>query len=314
MQGLITGTLTVAGVRDPVSVELRGNFLRDIAGCTVELRNPIPDADSRVVAALASHQDGEAGEMTASRRITQMLRKARPPRDYPVQTVGNALKNLLFLEWFNQQRQRIVIQSWHWNVQLVSAPAWLMPKEMESAIIKENRVRRKTFFKEDHGPRGGNTLKNLTSSKPVGQQPMTLRDLLAEHAKQSSSTSAANDPLCAQAAQLSAELLLLGGLLANSEGVRNRPTLAALLQSIADLCGQLAQTMGQFTTLPRGQWAFLVTDVEQSMLLLAAAVHVCDEALKEHEANINHTWLDDAHRQIARLQEEIGMFLRALAK
>jgi len=310
--GLISGTLTVAGLRDPLTVELRGNFLRDIAGCTVELRNPIPDADAGIVALLADHQTGDAGEMTASRRITQMLRKARPPKGYPVEAPRGALKNLLFLEWFNQQQQRIVIQSWHWNVSLLSSPTWIMPKEMEPLIIKQNRERRKAFLLEDRGPR--QVRKSPSDIQPeIGQTPMTLRDLLAEHVRQTSPAASQSDPLCGRAAQLSAELMVLEGLLSNPDGVRKRPTLAGLLQSIADLCGQLAQTMGQFTTLPRGQWAFLITDVEQSMMLLSAAVNVCDAALKEHEEDINRSWLDDAHRQIARLQSEIANFLRALA-
>ena len=305
--GLITGFLNVAGLRSPVSVELRGNFLRDIAGGQIEFSNPMPQANSEIVAQLADHQCGEAGEMTASRRIKQTLKQARPPQSYPVQIPRGSLKNMLFLEWFNQQEQRVVIQAWHWHVRAMP-PVWLLPRELEQSLIKGNRARRKAFLLTE----GRAENKSTTPQDPFGK-PMTLRDLLPEHAHKPQETTG-SDPLVAQAAGLRTELKRLEALLRNLQDLGLRSTVTGLLQSIADLSAQLAQTMAQFTALPREGWSYLVMDVEQAMLLLNAAVLVCEEALQDSPPESDQVRLNEVHYQIGCVQRKIGEFLEALRR
>ncbi|MCE9519119.1 MAG: hypothetical protein K8R87_06165, partial [Verrucomicrobia bacterium] len=98
-----------------------------------------------------------AGEMTASRRMERAPRSSGPRSG-----VGRAgLKNLLFLEWFNDRQQRVVIQSWHWNLR-VSAPVWSQTVEQEHIRIKRSRNLRKKFLLER--PR-------RPSADPAFQQP-----------------------------------------------------------------------------------------------------------------------------------------------
>ncbi|MFZ4764208.1 MAG: hypothetical protein ACOYMN_04570 [Roseimicrobium sp.] len=142
---LITGVMHLAGRAQPLRLELRGNFLKDIAGCVIDFRNAVPQANAGLIAALHVQQRGYAGEMTASRRIQRMMRKNAPPASPALAHASEGLKNLLFLEWFNEQGQRVVVQAWHWNL-LVSAPRWVMPRELELAHIKAIRARRREFL------------------------------------------------------------------------------------------------------------------------------------------------------------------------
>jgi hypothetical protein len=142
---LVTGALHLAGCKNPLRVELRGNFLRDIAGCRIEFFNSIPESKPSLLARLQPHQDGDAGEMTASRRIRRMTRKNAPPASPALEHSAEGLKNLLFLEWFNEQHQRVVIQAWHWTLR-VSSPRWVIPRELELIQLRAIRDRRREFL------------------------------------------------------------------------------------------------------------------------------------------------------------------------
>lgn len=142
---LITGLVHLAGMKQPLRVELHGNFLRDIAGCRIEFVNPVPKSNPSVVAKLLPRQEGDAGEMTASRRIHQMMRKNAPPPSPALEHSSEGLKNLLFLEWFNGQHQRVIVQAWHWTLR-VSAPRWEIPRELELIQLRAIRDRRREFL------------------------------------------------------------------------------------------------------------------------------------------------------------------------
>ncbi|WP_147263530.1 hypothetical protein [Roseimicrobium gellanilyticum] len=139
---LVTGTIQLAGAQHVINVELQGNFLSDIAGCSLEIVNHVPKTDNALLAKLHRHQIGTVGEMTASRRITQTLRKSAPPASIVIAPPKGSLKNLLFFEWFNEQRQRVLIHAWHWNLR-VSPPRWTLSRAQELAQIKAARLRRK---------------------------------------------------------------------------------------------------------------------------------------------------------------------------
>ena len=141
----VTGILHLAGHRQPLKLQLVGNFLRDIGGCRIEFVNPVPDAESAVTDKLIALQNGYAGEMSASRRINQMMRKSAPPVSPALSHSSGGLKNLLFLEWFNDQEQRVIIQSWHWTLR-VSVRRWEVPRELELLQLRAIRSRRRHFF------------------------------------------------------------------------------------------------------------------------------------------------------------------------
>ena len=65
--GFVTGRLWLLGQSEPLVLNLRGNCLRDIAGCTLSFVNPQPKREP-LLDVLASVQDGAVGDMTASRK------------------------------------------------------------------------------------------------------------------------------------------------------------------------------------------------------------------------------------------------------
>lgn len=142
---LVSGVLHLAGRKQPVQVELHGNFLRDIAGCRVDFVNPVPNASTATLDKLMPLQEGTAGEMTASRRIERMMRRNAPPASPALEHSADGLKNLLFLEWFNAQEQRVIIQAWHWMLR-VSSPNWAIPRELELIQLRAIREKRRGFL------------------------------------------------------------------------------------------------------------------------------------------------------------------------
>ena len=141
----VTGMLHLAGHQQPLKLQLVGNFLRDIGGCRIEFVNPIPDAESTVADKLIRHQAGFVGEMSASRRVNRMRRRNGPPVSPALQHSSGGLKNLLFLEWFNDQHQRVIIQAWHWTLR-VSVRRWEVPRELEMLQLRAIRSRRRQFL------------------------------------------------------------------------------------------------------------------------------------------------------------------------
>jgi hypothetical protein len=141
----VTGMLHLAGHLQPLKLQLVGNFLRDVGGCRIEFVNPIPDAESAVTDTLITHQAGFVGEMSASRRVNRMTRRNAPPVSPALEHSSGGLKNLLFLEWFNDQHQRVIIQSWHWTLR-VSVRRWEVPRELELLQLRAIRSRRRQFL------------------------------------------------------------------------------------------------------------------------------------------------------------------------
>jgi hypothetical protein len=315
--GLITGELQVAGLREPMALQLSGNFLRDVAGCRLDFTNPIPQSNPYFISLLAQRQVGEAGEITASRRILRAVSSARPPKSFVAQAPATSLKNLMFIEWFNAEGHRVVIQSWHWQIR-ASAPLWMLSKEEELQLVKQNRARRKAFLLDDRRspqapPASAPSDDPFMAAYPsepslhVSDQPSSEPDFtLFEAATPSPET---QEKVQAHAARLAADLEKLESHLSRPVGVLTRPTLASLLQSIADLSSQLAQTMRHFATLPREGWSYLMTDVEQSLLLLTAAVNVCEETLNDQALNIDRAWLDRAQTKLKRVEQHTSELL-----
>src|SRR5687767_6837925 len=131
--GFVTGRIWLLGQTEPLVLNLRGNCLRDIAGCTLSFINPHPRREP-LLDILASVQDGAVGDMTASRKtrvptvnddeLIHLLEDKRP--------VPTRLANCLYIEWFSGSNGRVVIESHDFSLQ-ISEPAWKMSADEETA-------------------------------------------------------------------------------------------------------------------------------------------------------------------------------------
>ncbi len=115
-------------------LELEGNCLRDLAGCTVRFSNP----EARIVSdertdVLSADQSGVAGEMTVSRKVRVL--------DVPLEEASRIAKaggappehkaNALYLEWFSERNGRVVIESADFKIDEVSPHAWRLSEKDE---------------------------------------------------------------------------------------------------------------------------------------------------------------------------------------
>ena len=121
--GRVAGRIWLAGVEEPLVLELRGNCHPDLAGCLLRFENPQPTA--MTTKPPASRQRGTAGDITAARKVrvfdipfeeAYALIKAgeRPPEH---------TANALYLEWNSDLSGRVVIESSSYRLE-VSEPAW----------------------------------------------------------------------------------------------------------------------------------------------------------------------------------------------
>lgn len=138
--GFVTGRIWLLGQTAPLVLNLRGNCLRDIAGCTLTFINPQPRREP-MLDILSEVQDGTVGDMTASRKsrvstvsddeLIRLLENRLP--------VPTRLANCLYLEWFSGSNGRVVIETCDFNLQ-ISSPAWSMSAEEESAQSLESQA------------------------------------------------------------------------------------------------------------------------------------------------------------------------------
>ncbi|HWB05857.1 MAG TPA: hypothetical protein VG796_22740 [Verrucomicrobiales bacterium] len=137
--GFVTGRIWLLGLAAPLVLNLKGNCLRDIAGCTLSFINPHPKREP-LLDILAEVQDGSVGDMTASRKsrvptVTDEQLLSLLDEKQPVPT---KLANCLYLEWFSEVNGRVVIESHEFALQ-ISAPAWTMTAEEETAQSLESQ-------------------------------------------------------------------------------------------------------------------------------------------------------------------------------
>jgi len=319
--GLVTGVLHLAGQKRPIRVELTGNFLRDIAGCRIELQNPIPDANAKHVAALADLQNGYVGQMTASYRVNHVPRSRKNAGGVFVAPQG--LKNLLFLEWFNRDQQRILIQSWHLHL-TVSAPRWQLSKQAEVAQIRQNRERRKQFLL---GGKGGKPMaegaadvfdadSGFLTPADAGEAP-GLAGLMESDPGQDKLDPAPNaHPGHAWVSQLcqdlSLELRRFEMLLASPGELRSRPAVLRLLSTAGDLAAHLAHALKSFPALKSTQWQFLITDLEQSLPLFHAALTATDKLVDHAAPGSDLRWLMHVQKTLCSATGSIEQLMKWL--
>jgi hypothetical protein len=139
IRGQVTGRLWLLGRKDPIDLQLRGNCLRDLAGCRLSFENPLPRREPNTDQ-LAAIQRGVTGDLTASRKakvptvnddeLIQLLHsKAAVPYVYA---------NLLYLEWFSEANGRVVVESSGFRLE-ISEPAWSMSAPEEEVQVGESQ-------------------------------------------------------------------------------------------------------------------------------------------------------------------------------
>lgn len=312
--GLVTGMFQLAGQDRPLRVELTGNFLRDIAGCRLELQNPIPELNTRQVAKLSELQRGWVGQMTASYRV---LRAPRSRKQAGPFTEPAGLKNLLFLEWYNAEKQRVLIQSWHLHM-TVSAPNWQLSAQAEKAQIRQNRARRKQHLLGDQdGPGlGTNAFDEDADNRPPNASPGTMMGLMETDPSAPEAATApfgATFALINQASsELSLELRRFEMLLATPGDMQSRPAVLRLLSTAGDLAAHLSHALKNFASLKSTQWQFLLTDLEQSLPLFHAALTACDKLVDQTVPGTDLRWMLHVQRSLTSITSNIDQLMKWL--
>jgi len=130
----VRGSVELVGRRDPVLLNLRGNCLSDLAGCSFRFRNPNPQpAEEERVEMLAGEQNGIAGDITASRKV-RLVDPTQQTSGDEEEPAPERLANCLYIEWFGERDGRIVIETTDYVVE-VSERVWTMSPEEEREQI-----------------------------------------------------------------------------------------------------------------------------------------------------------------------------------
>ena len=118
-RGRITGRIWLAGIQDPLTLDLAGDGHPDVAGCLLTFVHPRPIDMTTKPPAL--HQHGTAGDFTAARKvrvpdvsIEEFVRRTDAPWHWA---------NALYLEWFSERCGRFVIESADYQL-TISPPVW----------------------------------------------------------------------------------------------------------------------------------------------------------------------------------------------
>lgn len=136
-RGIVAGEIWLAGRPEPLRLRLRGNCLRDLAGCRLEFSRPDAEADPSL-SVLETEQHGAVGEMTGSRKSrrtsTADLLELMEGRSAAPSTVVNSL----YLEWYSEANGRVVIDSTDFKLR-ISLPAWTMTPEEEEEQLEASQ-------------------------------------------------------------------------------------------------------------------------------------------------------------------------------
>jgi hypothetical protein len=125
----VTGWMKFAGMNEKVTLDLEGNFHRDIRGAKIHFTGDAyednADIDSgNYFEGFASHQTGKTGDITAG----------LPPHDY-----GHDV----YLEWFSNENGRVVIELEPVQIEVIGTP---IPAIESDPIAREEQNRNMAEF------------------------------------------------------------------------------------------------------------------------------------------------------------------------
>lgn len=122
-RGRVAGRIWLAGVEEPLVLDLLGDCHPDLAGCLLRFENPQPVAMTTKPPTL--RQRGTTGDITGARKVRAF--------DIPFEEAYAMMKaggippehmaNSLYLEWYSDLSGRVVIESTDYRLE-VSEPAW----------------------------------------------------------------------------------------------------------------------------------------------------------------------------------------------
>ena len=155
VRGRVTGRIWLAGIAEPLTLDLRGDCAPDLAGCTLTFENPnaVPIGQDAVP---NLEQRGWVGDITASQKLKV--------HDVPMEEVMRLYKlgepapwhwaNALYLEWFSERNGRVVIQTGEFQMTL-SAPAWTLTPDEYKASREASGSEHTRWMEENFGPLTG---------------------------------------------------------------------------------------------------------------------------------------------------------------
>lgn len=122
-RGRVTGRVWIAGVAEPIVLDLAGDCHPDLAGCLLRFENPEPAP--LTTPPPAPRQRGTAGRITAAHKVRvfdlpfeevlALLKKGETPPEH--------LASALYLEWFSALSGCVVIESTDYRFE-ISNPVW----------------------------------------------------------------------------------------------------------------------------------------------------------------------------------------------
>lgn len=118
----VRGKFWLVGREDPVTIDLRGNAWRDVAGCKITFTNPKP-SPQHAAALLKPKQKGRVGDITASRKVEGEDAFNDPSTEE---------QHVLYVEWFSEENGRVFIEGTDFEVS-ISAWVWEMDEALEEA-------------------------------------------------------------------------------------------------------------------------------------------------------------------------------------
>lgn len=157
VKGAVHGRIWIEGRLEPLTLELRGNTHPDLAGCLLTFVNPLAPVRHPQIDLLASLQRGDAGDVTAARKVrvsadladrADVICKSKEQSTMP-------LANSFYLEWFSQINGRVVIESADYELTISAAEWKLTPEEEEQrardvALAMQEFMTRLTSAIEQH--------------------------------------------------------------------------------------------------------------------------------------------------------------------
>lgn len=125
----ITGRIWLLDRKFPIELTLRGNPMRDIAGCLLEFENPNPMPEDNE--GFSPIQMGEPGIITASHKV-RLLDMRNRKGSQADETLSSTKKvgNGIWMEWFSNANGRVVLQTTDFHI-TISEFSWRMTPEEE---------------------------------------------------------------------------------------------------------------------------------------------------------------------------------------
>jgi hypothetical protein len=133
VKGIIRGKVWLENRVEPLTLELKGNAHRDLAGCLLIFINPLKRAVHPHLDLLHPMQRGVAGDVTAARKARvfdlpfeeayDMLKRKQNPPEH--------LANAVYLEWFSDANGRVVLESSDYKLTISEASWQLSPGDEE---------------------------------------------------------------------------------------------------------------------------------------------------------------------------------------